>query len=153
MNRLLPALGITEYELESSEPEAFSCKINITNLNDRDTALLIGRQGENLNALQYILRLLLREKENYIQGEERSIALDVMNYRDRQIDQLTILAKRSAEEAKEKNKDVSLRPMTPYERRIIHMALKDDDSVATSSIGEGDDRRVIIKVLSQQIEI
>lgn len=153
LSELLEKLCIDDYEVQVSDLEDGGIRININNLSDRDTALLIGRQGDNLHALQFILRTLVREIKELENREERGLALDVMNYKRRQMDNLTILAKKMAQEAKDFNKEIELRPMNAFERRIIHMALKDDDFVETESVDEGENRRVVIKVLRTQIDI
>ncbi len=153
LSDLLELMCIDGFDLQITDLDDGGLKINIDNLSDRDTALLIGRQGDNLHALQFILRSLVRKMKELENREERGLALDVMNYKRRQIDNLTILAKRMAQEAKENDREIELRPMNAFERRIIHMALKDDDFIETMSTGEGDDRRVIIKVLRTQIDI
>lgn len=153
LSDLLELMCIDGFDLQITDLDDGGLKINIDNLSDRDTALLIGRQGDNLHALQFILRSLVRKMKELENREERGLALDVMNYKRRQIDNLTILAKRMAQEAKDNDREIELRPMNAFERRIIHMALKDDDFIETMSTGEGDDRRVIIKVLRTQIDI
>lgn len=153
LEQLLEKIGITSFEVEISEPSPFTYKLQVLGLNDRDTALLIGKQGENLHSLQYILRILVRQKLDLVKREEKNITVDVENYRGRQIDHLTILAKRKASEALSTGKDIELRPMSGFERRIIHMALKDDHGIATASIGEEPERKVVIKVLNEPIQI
>lgn len=153
LTKILDTIGFEAYEIEFTEPRELVYQINISGLSDRDTALLIGRQGEVLQSLQFILRTLLREEMDLIAGEERQLVIDVMNYRQRQIDHLTIMAKRKAREAKMENKDMSLRPMSPYERRVVHMALKDDTEIATHSLGEEPNRYIIIKVINEVVDI
>lgn len=153
LTRILDTIGFEAYEIEFSEPRDLVIQLNVSGLSDRDTALLIGRQGEVLQALQFVLRTLLREEMELLAGEERQLVVDVMNYRQRQIDHLTIMAKKKAREAMLENKDVSLRPMSPYERRIVHMALKDETGIATQSLGEEPNRYIVIKVLNEAIEI
>lgn len=150
---LLAYLGITNYEINQSQTDDQGIKFHLLNLDDRDTALLIGKQGETMQALQYILRSLLRSQLSLTAGEEKNIELDVMNYRQRQLDHLTILAKRKAQEAKISQRDILLRPMTPYERRIIHLTLKEDDSIVTTSVGEEPSRQVLIKIVDNRIDI
>lgn len=153
LEKILDMVGIDKFELEMTQKDDDNWEANIINLSDRDTALLIGRQGENLQALQYLLRVLIREELELLQGEEKSILVDIMNYRQRQIDHLTILAKRKAQEAKLTNREIELRPMTPFERRIIHMTLKDDINIETRSTGEEPYRKVVIRASNESIEI
>ncbi len=153
LEELLSFIGIKDYNIEPFEDDNQLIKIQLNSLGDRDSALLIGKQGETMQALQYILRSLIRSHLDLTEGEEKNIEIDIMNYRQRQLDHLTILAKRKAHEAKITQKDILLRPMTAYERRIIHMTLKTDDSITTSSIGQEPKRQVLIKITENQIEI
>jgi spoIIIJ-associated protein len=153
LQEILSYIGIKDYEIEQIEVDDQAIKFHLSKLSDRDSALLIGKQGETMQALQYLLRSLLRSNLQLTAGEEKSIEIDIMNYRQRQLDHLTILAKRKAQEAKTSQRDILLRPMTPYERRIIHMTLKEDDSIITSSIGEEPNRQVLIKIINNQVEI
>ena len=101
---------------------------------------LIGRRGETLAALQYITRLITsRELQR-----RANIVVDVDSYKARRTSKLHELAMRMADQAVTQKRTVSLEPMPPYERRIIHMALRTRDDVTTKSIGEGDGRKVTI---------
>lgn len=151
LEKILELMGIDNARIEIQENQE-ETSINISGLSDRDTALLIGRQGENLFALQYLVRTLVRAQS----GGEVSltgVVIDVMSYRQRQVDHLTILAKRKAQEAKMEDREIELRPMNGYERRIIHMALKDDEFIETSSRGEEPDRRVVIKAVRKMVDV
>lgn len=149
--KIIELIGIENPQIDFRETED-EYAFNITGLNDRDTALLIGKQGENLFSLQYLLRALIRSQEN-TDINISNVTVDVMSYRQRQVDHLTILAKRKAQEAKMDDKEIELRPMNGYERRIIHMALKDDDFIETSSKGEEPDRRVVIRPVRQMVDV
>lgn len=101
---------------------------------------LIGRRGETLAALQYITRLITsRELQR-----RANIVVDVDSYKARRTTKLHELAMRMADQAVAQKRTVSLEPMPPYERRIIHMALRNRDDVLTKSVGEGDARKVTI---------
>ena len=103
-------------------------------------SLLIGRRGETLDALQYLTSLNInRGREEYLR-----ISIDTENYRAKREEALRKLAVRMAGRAKKSGKRVSLEPMNPYERRILHSALQDDPDVTTHSEGEEPYRRVII---------
>ena len=105
-----------------------------------DLSLLIGRHGESLAALQYIARLIVgKELGNYL-----PIVVDVEGYRARRERQLRQLARRMAEQAVERGSTMTLEPMPPGERRIIHLELRDHQRVFTESIGEGEHRKVTI---------
>lgn len=105
-----------------------------------DLSVLIGRRGETLSALQYITRLITsRELQR-----RANIVIDVDGYKSRRTSKLFELAERMAQQAVNQKRTVSLEPMPPYERRIIHLALRDRDDVVTKSVGEGDGRKVTI---------
>ena len=101
---------------------------------------LIGPRGEALNSLQYVLRLMSGHQLH----KRVNILLDVANYRERRRQALARLATRMAEKVSSKNRPVTLEPMPPFERRVIHMTLREEGNVYTQSIGNGDQRRVRI---------
>jgi len=101
---------------------------------------LIGRKGERLSALQHLVNLLLSKKV----GEWTRILVDVEDYRGRREHQLRDLANRAAERVLETGKMLQLEPMPALERRWIHLALRDHGRVATQSIGEEPNRRVVV---------
>jgi spoIIIJ-associated protein len=105
-----------------------------------DLGLLIGRRGETLASLQYLLNLMMMRRF----GERMMFTVDVEGYRRRRERHLNSLAKRSADEVRRTRRPVTLDPMPPNERRIIHLALAEDRYVSTGSVGEGDDRKVCI---------
>lgn len=106
----------------------------------RGLGILIGRRGETLDALQYLVNLVVRRRV----GRRARIILDVENYRRRREDTLIRLAKRLSEKVKRTGNRIVLEPMNPHERRIIHMALQGDDQVYTFSEGEEPFRKVVI---------
>lgn len=105
-----------------------------------DLSLLIGRRGESLAALQYLTRLIVGKEL----GTYAPIQVDVEGYRARRERQLRQLARRMAEEAVERGRTMTLEPMTPAERRIIHLELRDHQQVYTESVGVGDQRKVTV---------
>jgi spoIIIJ-associated protein len=101
---------------------------------------LIGRRGEVLAALQYVARLITsRELQR-----RSDVIIDVESYKSRRAQQLHALAVRMADEAVSTARVITLEPMPPHERRIIHLALRSRDDVETRSVGEGDARKVTI---------
>ena len=112
--------------------------LNITGLSERDQQLLVGRRGENLAALQFMVNLLLGAKTDLW----ARVVVDVDGYRIRRKEALTMLAERMAERVMEQGTPYPLEPMSPYDRRIVHMALAEHPQVMTESTGEGDERRV-----------
>jgi spoIIIJ-associated protein len=109
-------------------------------INGRDLSILIGRRAETLSALQYITRLIMgKELQRPV-----AVVIDVEGYRVRRERQLRQLAKRMAQQTIERGRSISLEPMPPNERRIIHIELRDHPEVYTESVGEGDKRKVTI---------
>ena len=109
-------------------------------INGDTLGILIGRRGETLDAVQYLTRLKVnRGREGYTRG-----TLDTENYRAKREDTLIRLANRMANRALRTGRKVSLEPMNPYERRIIHYALQQTEGVTTHSEGEEPNRHVVI---------
>lgn len=105
-----------------------------------DMGVLIGKRGQTLDALQYLVSLVVnKEKEGYIR-----VKLDTENYRSRRKETLENLAKNIAFKVKRTKKPVFLEPMNPYERRVIHSALQNDPYVTTHSEGEEPYRKVVV---------
>jgi spoIIIJ-associated protein len=105
-----------------------------------DLSMLIGRRGETLASLQYITRLITsRELQR-----RANIVVDVAGYKARRTGKLNDLAQRLADQAVNENRTMTLEPMPPYERRIIHLALRNREDVSTRSVGEGAARKVTI---------
>ena len=107
---------------------------------DEDLGVLIGRRGETLAALQYLTRLIVGHKTKVWSD----FAVDVQQYRVRRGQALQNLAARMAERVEESGRAVALEAMPAAERRIIHLALRDHSKVTTQSIGEGENRKVMI---------
>lgn len=123
---------------EADEPE--EPRPILVDIRGDDLSLLIGRHGESLSALQYLTRLIVgKELGSYL-----PIVVDVEGYRARRERQLRQLARRMAEQAVERGRTMTLEPMPPAERRIIHLELRDHQRVFTESIGEGESRKVTI---------
>ena len=105
-----------------------------------DLGILIGRRGETLDSLQYLLNLVVSRK----MGQRNRIILDVEGYRKRREETLVKLAQRLSEKVKRTGHNIVLEPMSPHERRIIHTALQNDQRVRTFSEGEEPYRKVVI---------
>ena len=110
------------------------------NLVGEDMGVLIGKRGQTLDSIQYLLSLVVnKEVEEYYR-----VKLATENYRERRKETLENLAKNVARKAKRIHKEVSFEPMNPYERRIIHSILQDDRGVTTKSEGEEPYRHVVV---------
>jgi spoIIIJ-associated protein len=129
--------SISSRQAETSEGEPPHWVLDISGA---DLGLLIGRKGETLAALQYITRLIASKQL----GRRANIVIDVEGYKARRETMLFRLAKRMADQAVQRGRTVQLEPMPPHERRIIHMALRENPDVSTESVGEGDKRKVTI---------
>jgi len=114
---------------------------NITlEIESPDSKFIIGKQGTTLISLQHILKMIVRAKsDDYI-----NFSVDVNGYKQQQENYLRDTANEMANEAIINGRAVTLEPMNGYERRIIHLELEKNDKVKTESIGEGQDRKVII---------
>ena len=111
-------------------------------LSGDEMGVLIGKRGQTLDSLQYLVSLVVnKESEEYIR-----VKVDTENYRERRKETLENLAKNIAYKVKRTKRPVSLEPMNPYERRIIHSALQNDRYVTTHSEGEEPFRRVVISL-------
>ncbi len=129
-------VSIDEYEGEESE-------IILDIVGEGDLASLIGRHGKTLDALQLLVTSIVYKQI----GFRYPITVDIEGYKNRRRGKLESLAKSSASRAVRQHSDVRLRPMSAYERRIIHMCLKDNNQVETVSEGDDPDRYIVIKVL------
>ena len=107
-----------------------------------DLGVLIGRQGQTLASLQYIVRLIATSRT----GIYTPLVIDVEGYRKRRDASLRALALRIAEQVKANRTPFKMEPMPAYERRIVHLALADHPDVETNSTGEGELRRVVISL-------
>lgn len=109
------------------------------NLSGEDAGIVIGRYGETLKAMEYLGNLILREEL----GGER-FHLDSDGYRERREESLTRLARSAAKDALRRRRPVRLDPMTSWERRIIHLALRDEEDIETRSMGQEPFRKVVV---------
>lgn len=111
-------------------------------LHGDDMGILIGKHGQTLDSLQYLTNLVANKEEK----EWTRIIIDVEDYRDRRVETLTRLAKRLADRVRREGEPVSLEPMNPHERKIVHLALQNDRRVETHSEGEEPNRYIVIEL-------
>lgn len=142
---LLDAMGLADVQVRvaraepspSSEEEVPPLVVDVTG---PEADILIGPEGEVLNAFQHLVRLLVgRRMEDWVH-----VVVDVQDYKAQRAERLRSLAHRMADQAVDTDRTVILQPMPPHERRVVHVALYDDSRVSTESIYEGDRRRVTI---------
>lgn len=112
----------------------------VIDLAGEDSGLLIGRRGQTLQALQFLVTLIVRKK----MGEDVRVILDVENYRQRRETSLRDMAAKVASRVAQTNRSITLEPMSPADRRIIHTSLAEHPGVRTESAGEGENRKVTI---------
>jgi len=122
----------------------------VVNVQTDEAGFLIGQAGANLQALQHLCRLLVNKKVNAISQDKEQVQvpyfmIDVNNYKKHRVDLLKELAQNMAEQALSDKAPLFLQPMPAYERRIIHISLVDNEQIDTESVGEGENRRVIIR--------
>ena len=115
--------------------------LNIHGINE-NLGLLIGRRGETLAALQLLVSLIVSHRTRH----RMRIVVDAENYREHREENLRSLALRVAQQVRSYRRAIALEAMPPHERRIVHMALSDSKDISTESIGEGDERRVVISL-------
>lgn len=125
---------VTIDEYEGDEGEL------ILDITGDDLAVLIGRHGRTLDSLQFLISVITSRKI----GFRYPVVIDVEGYKARQRQKLESIAENAARRAVSQDKKIALRPMTPYERRIIHITLRDNPEVETHSEGEGHGRRVVV---------
>lgn len=117
----------------------------VVNIETAESNLLIGQYGVTLAALQHILRLLARRQTE----EKFKFLADVNHYLQAKTDSLAEVAREAAGQAIRDKKPVVLRPMSSYERRLVHMELAGNENVKTESIGEGEERKVVIRPVGE----
>lgn len=115
-------------------------RVNMIEIGGDDLGVLIGPRGETLDSLQFLSRLMVAHKLH----RRANFVVDVEGFRRRREQALTRLAERMAEKARQRGEPIGLEPMSAYERRIIHMTLRNSTDVYTESTGEGKQRRVRI---------
>jgi spoIIIJ-associated protein len=126
-------------QLREEDEAPFSATLDIEG---EELGLLIGRRGQTLTTLQYIVNLIVSRK---LKSGVR-INLDVASYKQRRQEELHNLALRIAELVKSTRRAITLEPMSPSERRVVHLALRDDPEVITQSVGEEENRKVIVSL-------
>ena len=133
--------GIEVHPADGEEPLV----LNIRGADERSASalsVLIGRRGETLAALQLLMHLIISKQTD----TRDRVIVDVEGYRQRREENLRSMALRIAEQVRGSGRSVMLEAMPPNERRIVHMALADDEDISTESEGEGDQRRVVVSL-------
>ena len=134
---ILKYFDVGEVSIEEYEGDEGELILDITG---DDLAVLIGRHGRTLDALQFLISSITSR----IVGHRYPIVVDVEGYKARQRQKIEDIALNAADKAVDQDRSIKLRPMTPYERRIVHITLRGDERVETMSEGEGRARRVVV---------
>jgi len=113
----------------------------VVNIQTQEASFLIGQSGANLDALQHVARVLANKKSE----QPPQFILDVNSYKKQRVDALKELAKNVAEQILVEKVAITLRPMSAFDRRVVHLALFENDQIKTESIGQEPERRVIVK--------
>jgi spoIIIJ-associated protein len=116
--------------------------LNVQPLGPQPLSVLIGRRGETLASLQFVVNMIVSKQA----GRRERVIVDAQNYRERRESNLRQMAQRIANQVRQSGAPVMLEAMPPNERRIIHMALAENDDIATESTGEGEQRRVVVSL-------
>lgn len=134
---ILEHFNVGEVTIDEYEGDEGELILDITG---DDLAVLIGRYGRTLDSLQFIVSAINYRKL----GFRYPVVIDVEGYKSRQREKIESIAHSTARRAVSQGRSISMRPMTPYERRLVHIALINDPKVETESEGEGSDRHVVV---------
>jgi len=144
LERLLTLMGVAVSVVPQAEPivegEKEATALVAFDIKGEDPGILIGRRGQTLSCLQYIVRLIVGHQT----GAWVPIVIDVEGYKQRRYRALQAFAQHMAEQVEASGAPFTLEPMPAYDRRIVHLTLADHPDVTTESIGEGEARRLVI---------
>lgn len=128
-------LGFKEIEIHQGSQSRFSIRV------EGDARMLIGERGNNLAALEYLLKRVIRKQT----GSDVKFTLDVNDYRMKRLEDLKQDVKNASRHVLVYHREMPLRPMSAFERRIVHLLLAEYPDITTESVGQGEERRVVIK--------
>ena len=126
---------LTQTEREGESAPAFD-------IEGDDAGLLIGRRGETLKSFQFLIRYMVSQRL----GAHANVQVDVEGYQERRYQALANMARRVAQRVADTGRPITMEPMPPNERRIVHLALADHPGVTTESLGEGSGRQVVVQI-------
>lgn len=145
---------IQETVKELMEKAGFSCEVEVKEFNqddhegvlcniknEEDSNLLIGQFGINLQSFQHIARLIVRKKIS----DKTNFILDVNSYREQKNQSILQQADEAANQAINESRVIIMKPMSAYERRLVHLELSKNEKVKTESVGEGENRKILVK--------
>lgn len=134
---ILVSMGFAFETIEAHQGSASRFSVHMT----EDARMLIGERGNNLAALEYLVKRIVRRQS----GQEVKFTLDVNDYRMKRLECLKQDVKNASRQVRVYNREMPLRPMSAFERRIVHLLLAEYPDITTESVGQGDERRVVIK--------
>ena len=137
LEKILASIGIEGAEIKIEETDE---EVSIAVEYDGDYGAAIGRRGETLDAIQYLVRLVVNRGAD----KSRRVSLNIGNYREKREESLERLAQKVAGKVVKYRRNVTLEPMNAYERHVIHTALQDTQYITTFSIGTEPNRRVVV---------
>ena len=139
VEELLEKMGFSAQVIvsDSAEDDGIVCDITT----DADSHFLIGQHGTNLQAVQHLARLIVRKSV----PEKIRFILDVNSYKQQRNQSVIEQAQIAANEAVSQHRAVIMKPMSTYERRIVHMELSKNPQISTESVGEGEERKIVVK--------
>ena len=140
VKKLVNNIGL-DVEVKAEQINGKDTKIT---LEGESAGMLIGHHGETLDALQYLANLTANKSEDDEKGDYSKVTVDIENYRAKREETLRTLARRMAARVRKNNRNITLEPMNPYERRIIHSEVQNIEGVSTYSIGADDNRKIVI---------
>jgi spoIIIJ-associated protein len=143
LQKMLSLLGVqASVEISSSQlvNEDGDSNPVVLNIVGEDAGSLIGRRGQTLDAIQYLVRLITAKQNR----PRTPVMIDIQEYKKRHYEDLRTMALNVASQVKTHKSSIRLEPMSAFERRIVHMALAKDPEVTTESIGEGEMRKVVV---------
>lgn len=144
LSRLIELMGLqapVRLSEEGPKPPGHRGPAVALEVEGEDLGILIGRRGSTLEALEYLLRVMVNQRT----GHWPYLTIDVNGYRRQRVENLRSLAQRMARVAQEEDREVVLEPMSPQERRVVHLTLQDHPQVETRSVGQGEGRKVTIR--------
>jgi len=145
LEALLQRMGVNGTAQGQEDNGTVSLKIQSS-----EGGLLIGRHGETIDALQYLVNRIVNRR--MAGGDRTRVVIDTAEYRQKRIERLQSLARKAAQQVKSSGMAVTLAPMSSWDRRVIHLALKNDRLVETFSTGDGDHRQVMIALRRRREE-
>ncbi len=141
LEKLMALMDIEGAVTPQAESLAGGAPSVVLNISGDDLGILIGRRGQTISSLQYLVRLMVSHQTK----SRAPIGIDVEDYKQRRYRALEDFARQMAEQVKAKGKPFTFEPMSAFERRIIHVALANQADVTTESVGEGEERKVVIR--------